>query len=52
MVRLRCAACEVAWSGPAASSCWVCGEPGSPLNTALVVRGRGGVASFDLDLFS
>jgi hypothetical protein len=49
-VRLRCAPCEVAWSGPADSSCWVCGEGGTPLNTALVVRDRT-VVPFDFELF-
>ena len=50
-VRLRCLPCEVAWSGSAESSCWVCGDPGTLLNTAVVVRERGGLAPFDFELF-
>jgi hypothetical protein len=50
-VRMRCAPCEVAWSGPADSRCWVCDEAGSPLHTAIAVRDRGALAPFDFDLF-
>jgi hypothetical protein len=49
-VRLRCLPCEVAWSGPADSDCWVCGHAGTLLNTAVVVSERG-LVPFDLDLF-
>lgn len=48
-VRLRCLRCEVAWSGQPRSDCWVCGEPGTSLNTALAARERS-VSAFDLDL--
>jgi hypothetical protein len=50
-VRLRCLPCEVAWSGFAESTCWVCGDRGTPLNTAVVVRERGGLVPFDFELF-
>jgi hypothetical protein len=50
-VRLRCLPCEVAWSGVPDSTCWVCGESGTPLNTAVVVRERGGMVPFDFELF-
>jgi hypothetical protein len=50
-VRLRCLPCEVAWNGAPESGCWVCGEEGTPLNTAIVVRERGGLSSFDFELF-
>jgi hypothetical protein len=47
-LRLRCAPCEVAWSGTVESSCWVCGGDGAPLNALL---GRSGaLLSFDADL--
>lgn len=49
MVRLRCVPCEVAWSGPAESACWVCGDAGTPINTGLVAS-RGGFLSFDTEL--
>jgi len=29
-LRMSCADCEVAWTGPADSDCWVCEEAGSP----------------------
>lgn len=46
--RLRCAACEVAWSGTAESTCWVCNGEGAPLNALL---GRSGAPlSFETDL--
>ncbi len=48
-VRLRCLPCEVAWSGDPHSDCWVCGEPGTPLNTAVAARERT-ISAFDLDL--
>ncbi|TML11398.1 MAG: hypothetical protein E6G39_14000 [Actinobacteria bacterium] len=48
-VRLRCLHCEVAWSGPQRSECWVCGEPGTTLNTAIAARDRT-VSAFDLEL--
>jgi hypothetical protein len=48
-VRLRCMHCEVAWSGPQRSGCWVCGEPGTALNTAVAARDRT-VSAFDLEL--
>lgn len=50
-MRLRCLPCEVAWSGFAESTCWVCGDRGTPLNTAVVVRERGGLVPFDFELF-
>ena len=50
-VRLRCLPCEVAWSGTAESPCWVCGDHGTLLNSAVVVRERGGLAPFDFELF-
>ncbi|HEV8296251.1 MAG TPA: hypothetical protein VGQ20_03110 [Acidimicrobiales bacterium] len=49
VVRLRCNACEVAWSGPTTSPCWVCGTDGTPLNTLLSSRDQA-VSAFDLDL--
>ena len=51
MVRLRCVPCEVAWSGSPESTCWVCGDHGTLLNAAVVVRERGGLAPFDFELF-
>jgi hypothetical protein len=48
-VRLRCLACEVAWSGPQRSECWVCGQQGTALNTAIAARDRT-VSAFDLEL--
>lgn len=36
VVRLRCHACDVAWTGAADSSCWVCEEPGVAVNRPLV----------------
>jgi hypothetical protein len=48
-VRLRCLHCEVAWSGPQRSGCWVCGQPGTALNTAIAARDRT-VSAFDLEL--
>ena len=51
IVRQRCIPCEVAWSGPPESSCWVCEESGTPLNSAVVVRERGGLTPFDFELF-
>lgn len=48
-VRLRCLHCEVAWSGPQRSECWVCGQPGTALNTAIAARDRS-VSAFDLEL--
>ena len=48
-VRLRCLRCEVAWSGPQRSECWVCGELGTALNTAIAARDRT-VSAFDLEL--
>ncbi len=48
-VRLRCHRCEVAWSGAAVSPCWVCGDPGTPLN-ALVAAREQSVSAFDLDV--
>jgi hypothetical protein len=47
-VRLRCSACEVAWSGPTDSDCWVCGAIGTPLNTATT--GRPSLLSFEAEL--
>jgi rRNA maturation endonuclease Nob1 len=47
-VRLRCTQCEVAWSGPAQSTCWVCGHPGLTLNNAMAARDRT-VSAFDLE---
>jgi hypothetical protein len=47
-VRLRCSACEVAWSGPAGSDCWVCGRSGAPLHTATT--GRPALLSFEAEL--
>ncbi|MEO8694233.1 MAG: hypothetical protein ABI658_11990 [Acidimicrobiales bacterium] len=41
--------CEVAWSGPQRSECWVCGQPGTALNTAIAARDRT-VSAFDLEL--
>jgi hypothetical protein len=51
-VRLRCLSCEVAWSGPADSECWVCSDHGTPLHAAVVVRERGLLAPFDFELFA
>jgi len=48
-VRLRCLHCEVAWSGPQLSGCWVCGQTGTALNTAIAARDRT-VSAFDLEL--
>ena len=48
-VRLRCLPCEVAWSGPQRSECWVCGRQGTALNTAVAARDRT-VSAFDLEL--
>lgn len=48
-VRLRCDACEVAWSGPVDSECWVCGETGETLRPVLAGR-EDSVSAFDLDL--
>ncbi|MCU0275216.1 MAG: hypothetical protein MUE34_18480 [Acidimicrobiales bacterium] len=36
VVRLRCHACDVAWTGALDSSCWVCEEPGVAVNRLLV----------------
>jgi hypothetical protein len=47
-VRLRCSACEVAWSGSTDSDCWVCGGIGAPLNTTTT--GRASVLSFEAEL--
>ncbi|MEE9416939.1 MAG: hypothetical protein V3V01_16780 [Acidimicrobiales bacterium] len=47
LLRLRCAPCDVAWSGEQESPCWVCGEPGTGLRT--LVR-FGGVEQLDLEL--
>ena len=35
VVRQRCLPCEVAWSGPAGTPCWVCGEDGIGLRSVL-----------------
>jgi hypothetical protein len=48
-VRMRCDACEVAWSGPQDSDCWVCGTAGSALLPVLASR-EATVSAFDLDL--
>jgi rRNA maturation endonuclease Nob1 len=48
-VRLRCHRCEVAWSGTPQSECWVCGEPGTALNTAVAARDHM-ASAFDLEL--
>jgi hypothetical protein len=48
-VRLRCDPCEVAWSGPRDSSCWVCGSEGAALHPTLAGREHT-VSAFDLDL--
>lgn len=48
-MRLRCLRCEVAWSGAPRSECWVCGDPGTSLNTTIAARDRS-VSAFDLDL--
>lgn len=37
-VRYRCLACEVAWTAEHDSTCWVCGEPGMTLRSALALR--------------
>jgi hypothetical protein len=49
LVRLRCTACDVAWSGAATSPCWVCGGDGTPLSTLVTAR-ENTVTAFDLDL--
>jgi hypothetical protein len=46
---LRCDACEVAWSGPQESDCWVCGAAGAALHPVLASR-EASVSAFDLDL--
>jgi len=48
-VRLRCEPCEVAWSGPRDSGCWVCGSEGAALHPGLAAR-ENTVSAFDLDL--
>lgn len=37
-VRFRCLPCEVAWTAEDDEGCWVCGEPGYSLRTALALR--------------
>lgn len=37
-VRYRCLPCEVAWTGADDEGCWMCGEAGDPLRTALALR--------------
>jgi hypothetical protein len=39
-IRLRCNACEVAWSGPTTSRCWVCDGEGMPVLLGLVTPER------------
>ncbi|MEZ5227695.1 MAG: hypothetical protein R2710_13785 [Acidimicrobiales bacterium] len=29
-VRMSCHECDVAWTGPIESTCWVCESPGQP----------------------
>ncbi len=48
-VRLRCMPCEVAWSGPAESTCWVCGGEGEGLRTAVRLY-EADELDFDFDL--
>jgi hypothetical protein len=36
VVRLRCLACEVAWTGAPDSDCWVCEQPGLALNRMVL----------------
>lgn len=38
VVRLRCLACDVAWTGESGSGCWVCGEEGTALNHLFLRR--------------
>jgi hypothetical protein len=49
-VRLRCIACEVAWSGAPTSVCWVCGDRGSVLSVAGLVTRSGVPMGLDFDL--
>ena len=37
-VRFRCLPCEVAWTSNDDDTCWVCGESGDSLRTALALR--------------
>jgi hypothetical protein len=39
-IRLRCNACEVAWSGPPTSTCWVCDGEGAPVLLGIVTPER------------
>ena len=50
IVRLRCAPCEVAWTGEPHSACWVCGAPGLSLNRLLVRHDRAVDALEEFDL--
>ena len=37
-VRYRCLACEVAWTAVDDENCWICGQSGDSLRTALALR--------------
>lgn len=37
-VRYRCTPCEVAWTTTEDEQCWVCGEKGESLRSALALR--------------
>lgn len=37
-VRYRCLPCEVAWTADEEAACWICGEAGYSLRTALALR--------------
>ncbi len=37
-VRFRCLTCEVAWTAEDDTGCWICGEPGHGLRSALALR--------------
>ena len=37
-VRYRCHPCDVAWTAVSDEGCWVCGEEGSTLRSAMALR--------------